>query len=248
MAEKKYYWLKLQKDFFKRHDIKIIKAMPNGKDYVIFYLTLLLESLNHDGELRFSDTIPYNEEMLSVVTDTNIDIVRSAMKILTELKMVEILEDSTIFMTEINKMLGCETKWAEKKRLYRQKNQCTIEDKTKTFEDNVRQEKEIEIEIEKEIEIDKDIDIIGYKPQKSKRFIPPTVEEVKKYCRERNNNVDAERFINFYSAKGWKIGKNSMKDWKASVRTWEQNKLDAKNKTEVKRDYEIKVDKDGGIF
>ena len=119
MADKKYYWLKLQKDFFKRHDIKIIKSMPNGKDYVIFYLTLLLESLNHDGELRFSDTIPYNEEMLSVVTDTNIDIVRSAMKILTELKMVEVLEDSTIFMTEINKMLGCESSVAERVRNHR---------------------------------------------------------------------------------------------------------------------------------
>jgi len=241
MAEKKYYWLKLQKDFFKRHDIKIIKAMPNGKDYVIFYLTLLLESLNHDGELRFSDTIPYNEEMLSVVTDTNIDIVRSAMKILTELKMVEILEDSTIFMTEINKMLGCESSVAERVRNHREKQkalQCN----------NVKQKCNIEKEIEIEKDIDIDIDIIGDKPQNSKRFIPPTVEEVRNYCQERNNNVDAERFINFYSAKGWKIGKNSMKDWKASVRTWEQNNLDAKNKTEVKRDYEIKVDKDGGIF
>lgn len=130
MAEKKYYWLKLQKDFFKRHDIKIIKSRPNGKDYVIFYLSLLLESIDHNGELRFSDTIPYNEEMLSVITDTNIDIVRSAMKILTELKMVELLDDSTIFMTEVNKMIGCETKWAEKKRIYRQKSQPKIEDNT----------------------------------------------------------------------------------------------------------------------
>lgn len=55
------------------------------------------------------------------------------------------------------------------------------------------------------------------------RFIKPTVEEVRAYCRERNNNVDAERFVDYYEANGWKVGKNPMKDWKATVRTWEKN-------------------------
>lgn len=56
----------------------------------------------------------------------------------------------------------------------------------------------------------------------SQKFIPPTVEEVKAYCQERKNHVDAERFIDFYSAKGWMMGKNKVKDWKACVRTWEK--------------------------
>lgn len=64
---------------------------------------------------------------------------------------------------------------------------------------------------------------------KSTRFTPPTLEEVKEYCLERKNNVDAERFIDFYASKGWMVGKNKMKDWKACVRTWEQ-----RNKTEAK--------------
>jgi len=51
--------------------------------------------------------------------------------------------------------------------------------------------------------------------------IPPSLEEVKKYCLERNNGVDADKWCNFYSAKGWLIGKNKMKDWQAAVRTWE---------------------------
>ena len=54
------------------------------------------------------------------------------------------------------------------------------------------------------------------------RFTPPTVEMVAAYCRERGNRVDAQRFVDFYAAKGWKIGQNPMKDWKAAVRTWEQ--------------------------
>ena len=56
-----------------------------------------------------------------------------------------------------------------------------------------------------------------------KRFVPPTLEEVKAYCAERKNNVNAEQFIDYYTSKGWYVGKNKMKDWKASVRTWERN-------------------------
>ena len=123
MAEKKYYWLKLKRDFFKRHDIRIIEAMPNGKDYILFYLKLLLESIDHEGKLRFSDTIPYNEQMLSVVTNTNVDIVRSAMKLFIELNMMSIYDDKTIYMNEVEKLIGSETKWAEKKRLQRAKEE-----------------------------------------------------------------------------------------------------------------------------
>lgn len=55
------------------------------------------------------------------------------------------------------------------------------------------------------------------------RFSPPTIEEIKSYCQERDNKVDAERFFNFYASKGWMVGKNKMKDWKAAVRTWEKD-------------------------
>ena len=56
-----------------------------------------------------------------------------------------------------------------------------------------------------------------------KSFKKPTLEEVKAYCEERKNNVDPELFIDFYESKGWKVGKDSMKDWKACVRTWEKS-------------------------
>ena len=65
------------------------------------------------------------------------------------------------------------------------------------------------------------MDIYG-KP-KSSRFVPPSVDEVRAYCQERNNLVDPEKFVDYYTARGWKIGKNSMKDWRAAVRTWERN-------------------------
>lgn len=60
-------------------------------------------------------------------------------------------------------------------------------------------------------------------PKKAqKRFTPPTREEVDAYCRERKNSVNADRFVDFYASKGWKVGREPMKDWKAAVRTWEQ--------------------------
>ena len=64
------------------------------------------------------------------------------------------------------------------------------------------------------------------------QFKPPTLEEVQAYCMERNNKVDAERFIDYYSSNGWMVGKNKMKDWKAAVRTWERNQYN--NNTEPK--------------
>lgn len=169
---KKYYWLKLQKDFFKRHDIRVIEAMPNGKDYILFYLKLLVESVSHEGRLRFSDTIPYNEDMLAVVTDTNVDIVRAALKVFVELGMIEKLEDSTLYMAEVEKMIGYETKWAEKKRIYRLSHPKAITQKEDNVLDmsakcpsHVRQEKEIEkeLELEKELEVKK-------KPTVKKKF------------------------------------------------------------------------------
>ena len=74
---------------------------------------------------------------------------------------------------------------------------------------------------------DKDKDIVKVKA-KVKRFKKPTVVDIAEYCIERNNSVDAEKFYDYYSSNGWKVGKNPMKDWKASVRTWEKNNTQEK--------------------
>ena len=83
-------------------------------------------------------------------------------------------------------------------------------------------------------------------------FLPPTISEVKEYCEKRKNSISPEQFVNFYQSKGWMIGKNKMKDWKAAVRTWEiQNRKnngnnqtsdnskfrDSKNVYETKSDF-----------
>jgi hypothetical protein len=68
-----------------------------------------------------------------------------------------------------------------------------------------------------------DSDIYIVEKPKTKRFVSPTIEEVRDYCRERNNLVDPEKFVDYYSSNGWMVGKHKMVDWKAAVRTWEKN-------------------------
>ncbi len=119
---KRYYWLKLDRNFFKRHDIRIIEAMDNGKgkEYVLFYLKLLVESIDHNGALRFSQTIPYDEQMLSVVTNTDLEIVGHAIDILKRYGLMEIDDDGTIFMTGLSNMVGSEADSAARVRKYRE--------------------------------------------------------------------------------------------------------------------------------
>ena len=229
MAEsKKYYWLKLKRDFFKRHDIRIIEEMPNGKDYILFYLKLLLESIDHEGNLRFSETIPYNEQMLSVVTNTNVDIVRSAMKMFVELHMMDILDDKTIYMAEVDKLIGSESWSAERVRRHRE-NQKLLQCNATVTSCNE--------EIEKDIEKEKDKEKENKKKDSPKRFVPPSFDEVQAYCTERGNGIDAQAFIDFYASKGWMVGKTKMHDWKAAVRTWESRNRKQAKPTYADTDY-----------
>lgn len=84
-------------------------------------------------------------------------------------------------------------------------------DESKCYRNPIQSESESESESERE-------DVRADKPR---RFTKPTVDEVGAYCRERKNHVDAQRFFDFYEAKGWRVGNQLMKDWRAAVRTWE---------------------------
>ena len=84
------------------------------------------------------------------------------------------------------------------------------------------------------------IKVIG---KRASAFTPPDVSEVRSYCQERHNSVDPERFVDFYASKGWFVGKNKMKDWKAAVRNWEKGEAKSKPITQVqdyiRSDYDI---------
>ena len=123
----KYYWLKLERHFFKRHDIRIIEAYPNGIIMSMFYLKLLVESIDHNGSLRFSEKLPYNPQMLSAVTGITVEIVVQALELLTNLNLIETLDDGTIRMLETEKMLGLGSS-TERVRNWRERNKEAKQD------------------------------------------------------------------------------------------------------------------------
>lgn len=102
----------------------------------------------------------------------------------------------------------------------------TVYDGTSGIPDDTKHTKEKEKEKENILSSPNVEDSIARTPAR-KRFTPPTLAEVTAYCRERQNAVDPQRFIDYYTANGWKVGKNSMKDWKAAVRTLEGKQRDS---------------------
>lgn len=162
MAEKKYYWLKLPRNFFGKHYIKILRAKENGELLVLFYMWMLTEAIDHEGRLRYSEDIPYDEEMLAEASGFALHIVTQALQQFTKLQLVITESDGTLFMPKSIEMIGSESASAQRVREYRERKNSK-EKKPETVEntesnDNVTkcnadvQKSDIEKELEKELE------------------------------------------------------------------------------------------------
>ena len=195
---KKYYYLKLKEDFFDSPEIKVLESMPNGYKYSNLLLKLYLKALKFDGALRLNEYIPYNVEMISAVVGMDIDTVRVAFDLFKKLKLVEILNDGTIYMLEIQNFIGKSTTEADRKRNYRKRIE---EEKTKLIEngqmsgqmslkcpDKTPPEKEREKDIERDIE--KDIDIEKDKKEKTK----------KKKTKKEPTQTEIDEVVNAYTS------------------------------------------------
>ena len=251
---KKYYYLRLKENFFDSDELKILESMKDGYLYSNILLKLYLRSLKNDGKLVVNDRIPYNAEMLASVTGHQIGTVKQALSIFKDLGLIDVLENGAIYMLDIQNFIGKGSSEADRKREYRQR----IETDRTNVQINLRQisEKsppEIEIELEKDIEIEKEIHSSAKSTTtKRKRFEKPTLSQITQYCLERNNNVNAEQFYDYYESNGWKVGKNAMKDWKACVRTWERNGYDKpikkkNNKQDALNDMRDLMNEYGGV-
>lgn len=164
MADKKYFWLKMPRNFFEKHYIKILRAKDNGNLLVMFYIWMLTESIDHEGRLRYSEDIPYDEEMLAEASGFALQIVTQALQQFSKLQLVITESDGTLFLPKSLKMIGSESASAQRVREYREREKG----KTKTSEtqentesnDNVTecnavvQKSNIEKEIEKELDIE----------------------------------------------------------------------------------------------
>lgn len=230
MNDKRFYWIKLKTDFFNLDEIDFLLSQKNGCEYIVLYQMLCLKTANNKGRLSTEIgemIIPYDVD--KIVRETkyfDYDTVVVALELFKKLGLIFTQEDGILRISAIDSMVGSESASAQRVRKHRENKalQCNTDVTSGALPCN----EEIELDIR-----DKSIDIDKEKESKKKaasRFTPPTVEEVKAYCIERNNSIDAEQFVDYYQTRDWKLKTGKMKDWKAAVRTWERNEFNKPKK------------------
>lgn len=217
---KVYYWLKLSKNFFDNHKIRVIEGLPNGKDYILFYLKLMCESTSHEGTLRFDADIPYDEQMLATITNTNIDVAHNALQIFDKLGMVKIDENGTYILPEVQNLIGKETGMAIRMREYRKnadsianevtlyptctQNVPNLSPRVKSIELRERKKERDKLSPKKEMEREADSSLSETETESdTETETNPMTEEEKKI-----NDEHFKKFVNLYPS--WKFGNLTM--------------------------------------
>lgn len=238
---KRYFWLKLHKDFFQRKEIKRLRKIAGGDTYTIIYLKMLLRSIMSDGKLYFDGLEDDFASELALDLDEKEENVQITIQYLLKSGLLEMCSDEEYYLPDTKDSTGCETAVASRVRKHRERKkalQCNAD--VTQVKQLCNREIEKELEIEKEIELELDTKA-NKSPTKAKRFVKPTINEIQDYCIERKNNVNAEQFFDYYESNGWKVGKNSMKDWKAAVRTWERSEYRKPNSKKNSKEDAINV-------
>ncbi len=149
---KRYYWLKLQQNFFESREIKVLKGMESGSEYILFWLQLLLSSLEYSddtnkvGQLIFKESIPWSVDLMMSVFGFSKEITTGALAVYKKLGMVTITDSGEMWANDMQKLIGSETTEAKRKRDYRAR--LPKEDIVPKLSQNSP------IEIEKETELD----------------------------------------------------------------------------------------------
>ena len=232
---KRYYWLKLQENFFEDDTIDFIEGQENGEKYVLFYLKLCLKALKNEGKLiRYVGEmlLPYDDVGIAKLTRTDIDVVRSALLLFSKIGLIKKMDSGEIYLTQLNEMVGTETQKAKYMR------QRRLEQKSNIVTPLLP---ECYTDIELDIELKKDSCSEQQQP-----FQKPSINEIKEYCEERKNKIDPAYFFDYYEAKGWKVGKVLMTDWKAVVRNWERKEPAEVQKEE--KEYNMVCEICGNVF
>lgn len=234
-------WIKICTDIFNDEKLLLIESMPEADSIIVIWFKLLCMAgkQNNGGVFTINDKIAYTDEMLATIFRRPLNTVRLALKTFEMYGMIEIVEGTiTIPNWEKHQSLDKMEKLKEqnrkrvaahreRQRLLAEKTEsnddcnvtvteCNATDKIRLEEDKIRLEKDIE-----------------EKP-KRKRFTPPTLEEIQAYCRERKNNVDAQKFYDYFTEANWYDSKgNKVKSWKQKIITWEgySNRSTDSNKT-----------------
>ena len=177
MSDKRFYWIKLKTDFFEQDAIDFLLSQTNGSDYIALYIKLCTMTANTNGQLATQIgeiLIPYDAQKIARDTKYfSVDTVVVAMELFKKLGLIYESNDNVLQIANYENMVGSETKWAEKKRIYREKQKLlghSSGQEQRQKKDIVRQEyrdKSIEIR-DKSIDIDKEKDSVLDKPKQTK--------------------------------------------------------------------------------
>ena len=166
MKNKKYYWMKMEADFYYRHDIKYFLSSNKGLNIVIVYQMLMLESISHEGRLRFNKEKPYTIEMLHNIFFTafnDLETTEECFKALEDMDLIKWEKDQTLYIKGVEERIGSTTEQAIYMQEYRTKKdneklqeslQC--KPSVRNCKKNVITNVSLDIDIEKEKEIDID--------------------------------------------------------------------------------------------
>ena len=219
-TQKRYYWLKLQDGFFNSKRIKKLRRLAGGDTYTIIYLKMQLLAMKTDGILRWTGLENDFASELALDLDEDAENVAVTMQYLLAHGLAETDDNTAFFFPYAVENTGSETSAAKRMRDMRERNNVTPALRSCYGEI----EKEIDIEIEKEID-----SVKAAKPRTRKQFTPPTLEEVKAYCKQRNSNVDPQKFFDYFDAGHWIDSEGKpVTSWKQKLITWEGRERNGK--------------------
>ena len=240
MGEGRRFWMRMYKNFFSRHDITWLKSLPNGRDIVLFYIQLMLESIDHEGYLRFNEDLPYTNKMLAIITETELDIVDMAMEELLEYGMVERLDDGTLFLPKVPPLINSEADNdnANRQRRFRERqkelqktdnvteNNANVtkrnESKSKSKSQSKSREREIksnEISFAYKNSDDEKTQIVENSVENS-----PTIQDVQEYILASGRQVNVNHI--WESTKGMQEYRGQrVYDWKGLVDSWAETQI-----------------------
>lgn len=206
-------WIKLFIDMWNNRKIKQIETLPDGDTVLIIWLKLLTlaGNINDGGMVYFTKDIPFNEQMLANEFGRPLETVKMALNVFEKFGMVELFDDM-IYVSNWEKYQNTEgmerVREQTRKRVaaYRERQALPCNATVTLCNATERREKKEERRTEE---------------KSIRRFTPPTIEEIHRYCWDKGLMVDEQTFFNYYNVSGWVDSKgNKVKNWKQKLITW----------------------------
>ena len=259
-------WIKITTDIFDDEKIQLIESMPDSYAIIVCWFKLLCFAgkQNTGGIMMLNDRIAYTDEMLATIFRMNLNTVKLALGVFENFGMIVVADDVikiknwekyqsmkdkqtyNEYMREYMNKRNREKRLALAEQQEKLEGESDDEDHLKKFNKNLIKFNSEEIRNKNKEIRNKN------KDNNNRRFTPPTLEDVKAYCRQRNNNVDPQKFFDYYSEGDWHDGEGKqVKNWKQKLLTWEQ-KDNAKpvkpNPSKIMNERDIKDDQYANWF